>query len=90
MKIVVTANQVPFMRGGADYHINGLVDQLRLHGHEVELLRIPFRFSPEAEVERLMEFAEGTDLRRPNGVGVDKVISLQFPGYGVQHDNHSV
>lgn len=87
---MVTANAVPFMPGGADYHINGLVEQLRLCGHEVELLRFPFRFSPEAEVQRVMDFCEGTDLNMPNGVRVDKVISLQFPAYGVQHDDHRV
>lgn len=90
MKIIVTANIVPFMPGGADYHINGLSDQLRLQGHTVELLRFPFRFSPESDIERMMVFCEGTDLRAPNGVAVDKVISLQFPAYGVQHDNLSV
>lgn len=90
MKIVVTANQVPFMPGGADYHINGLVDQLRVYGHEVELIRFPFRFSPEAEVQRVMDFCEATDLSMPNGVTVDRVISLQFPAYGVQHPDHRV
>ena len=29
MKVLVTANKVPFMPGGADYHIRGLVDALR-------------------------------------------------------------
>ena len=90
MKIIVTANIVPFMPGGADYHINGLTDNLRARGHEVELLRFPFRFSPEKDIERMMKVCEGTDLRAPNGVAVDRVISLQFPAYGVQHDNHSI
>ena len=90
MKILVTANTVPFLHGGADYHINGLTEQLRHYGHEVELLRFPFRFSPEADVQRLMAFCEGTDLAMPNGVQVDKVISLQFPAYGVQHPDHRV
>ena len=77
MRILVTANKVPFMPGGADYHIQGLVDNLKLHGHEVELLQFPFRFSPESEVQRLMDFCEESDLNRPNGRAVDKVISLQ-------------
>jgi glycosyltransferase involved in cell wall biosynthesis len=90
MKIIVTANRVPFMPGGADYHIDGLVSQLRHYGHEVELLRFPFRFSPESEVQRMMRFSEATELNMPNGVPVDKVISLQFPAYGVQHADHRV
>ena len=90
MKIIVTANIVPFMHGGADYHINGLVENLQLHGHEVELLRFPFRFSPESDIKRLMDFCEGTSLRAPNGVSIDKVISLQFPAYGVEHPDHRI
>lgn len=90
MKIIVTANHVPFMPGGADYQVRGLVTALRAHGHQVELLRLPFRFAPEAEVLRLMEFAENTDLNRPNGIPVDRVISLQFPGYAMHHDHHVV
>lgn len=90
MKIIVTANIVPFMPGGADYHINGVAEQLRLRGHDVELLRFPFRFSPEADIERTMNFCEETSLQLPNGVSVDKVISLQFPAYAVQHSDHRV
>ncbi len=88
MKILVAANKVPFMPGGADYHINGLVSALQAFGHEVELLQLPFRFSPESEVQRAMDNARGSDVNRPNGVSVDALISLQFPAYGMQHDNH--
>ena len=90
MRIIVTANKVPFLSGGADYQVRGLVTALQAHGHEVELLQLPFRFSPEEEVLRLMEFAEHTDLNRPNGVRVDRLISLQFPGYAMRHDHHRV
>lgn len=90
MRLIVTANIVPFMPGGADYHIAGIVEQLRAHGHEVELLRFPFKFSPLSDIRRMMAFTEGTELNIPNGVSVDKVVSLQFPSYGVQHDDHRV
>lgn len=90
MKVLVTANLVPFMRGGADYHIEGVARALREHGHEVELLRFPFRFQPEADIQHLMDYVETLDVTAPNGVAIDKVISLQFPGYGVQHPDHSV
>ena len=84
MRILVTANKVPFMPGGADYHIHGLVENLKLHGHEVELLQFPFRFSPESEVQRLMDYCEGTELNMPNGLAVDKVISLKTLVIGPQ------
>ncbi len=90
MKIIVSANSVPFMSGGAEYHINGLVTQLQNQGHKVELIRFPFRFQPEADIEHLMAYCQGLEFNAPNGVQVDKLISLQFPAYAVQHDNHSV
>ena len=52
MKILVTANLVPFIHGGATYHIDGVVSALRRAGHAVELLKLPFRFSPEADIVR--------------------------------------
>lgn len=90
MRILVTATHVPFAQGGAERHIAGLVAALRAAGHAVEAVRFPFRFQPEADVERVMRFCEGTDLNAPNGVSVDRVISLQFPGWGVRHDDHVV
>ncbi|MFT0891923.1 glycosyltransferase family 4 protein [Pseudochelatococcus sp. G4_1912] len=88
MKLIVTANATPFVTGGATYHFEGLVTALQERGHEVETLRFPFTFHPEDSIERLMEWCETLDLTAPNGQQVDKVISLQFPGYGVQHPHH--
>ncbi|WP_179401936.1 glycosyltransferase family 4 protein [Burkholderia guangdongensis] len=90
MRIVVTANLVPFIHGGATHHVAGVVRALEQAGHEVELLRLPFRFSPEKDIVRAMEHATSLDLTRPNGIAVDRVISLQFPGYGIVHPQHVV
>lgn len=90
MKILVTANLVPFIHGGASYHVAGVVRALQQAGHEVELLRLPFRFSPEQDIVRAMEHASSLDFVRPNGISIDQVISLQFPGYGLTHPDHRV
>ncbi|XGA80029.1 glycosyltransferase family 4 protein [Halomonas sp. CH40] len=89
MKILVTANHTPFIAGGANYHVEGLVTALRHFGHQVECLRLPFHYG-EVEIERQMAFAEQLDLSAPNDVAVDRVISLQFPTYGVQHPEHVI
>ena len=89
MKILVTANHTPFIAGGANYHIEGLVAALRRFGHQVECLRLPFHYE-EAQIERQMAFAETLNLSSPNDVEVDRVISLQFPTYGVQHPEHVI
>lgn len=90
MRILVTATHVPFIQGGGEYHMQNLHDQLVQRGHEVELLRVPFKFQPEADVSRAMQFCENFDLNRPNGQSIDRVISLQFPSYGMAHDRHVV
>lgn len=90
MKILVTANLVPFISGGATHHIAGVVGALRAEGHEVEQLNLPFTFSPEAEIGRAMAHARSLDLTKPNGISIDQVISLQFPGYGVRHPDQRV
>ncbi|WP_311945010.1 glycosyltransferase family 4 protein [Halomonas piscis] len=89
MKILVTANHTPFVHGGADYHVQGLVAALRQHGHEAECLRLPFHFD-ESHIQRQMAYTQGLEVAAPNHVGVDRVISLQFPGYGVSHSHHVV
>lgn len=90
MKIVVTANHVPFITGGAQYHIDNLTEQLQRHGHQVALLRFPFDAAAPASMESLMAHCAQSDLREMNFIEIDKVISLQFPGYGVEHPDHSV
>lgn len=90
MRILLNATLVPFMRGGADYHIEGVANALREHGHEVELLRLPFRFSPESDIRHLMDYVESLDMSAPNGVTIDRAISLQFPAWGITHPEHTV
>lgn len=87
MKVLVTANTVPFMSGGAENHIEGLVQHLEQAGVEVACVRFPFRFSPLEDISRAMAFCAAQDFNQPNGVRIDKVISLQFPAYGVQHSD---
>lgn len=89
MRILLTSSQAPFLRGGAEMHADNLEAALQRAGHAVERIRLPFKFSPEADIERLMAFCEGLDLSAPNGQSVDRLISLQFPGYGLAHPHHT-
>ena len=42
--VVVCEAQVPFVRGGAEYHVRELVNQLRQHGYLAELVSLPFKW----------------------------------------------
>ena len=90
MRVLVVANLTPFLRGGADAHIQGLTTACREAGYDVECLRLPFAFSPADEVRRAMSSAGGLELSAPSGQSIDILISLQFPAYGVAHPNHRV
>ncbi|MBS1187383.1 MAG: glycosyl transferase group 1 [Burkholderiaceae bacterium] len=88
MRILIAATVTPFLHGGADYHIQGLLNALLEAGHEAELLRLPFRFEPEEDVLRTMSYAGQLDMAKPNGIAIDRVISLQFPAWGIRHPDH--
>jgi glycosyltransferase involved in cell wall biosynthesis len=90
VKILVTACQVPFIQGGSNYHINGTVNALRQAGHDVELTLFPFKFQPESDIQFQMKYLQELDFNGFNGHKIDRVISLQFPGYGINHDEHVV
>jgi glycosyltransferase involved in cell wall biosynthesis len=85
MKVAVLNNSVPFLRGGAEHLADSLVDQLRLRGHQAELVRVPLRWATPADVAESM-FAAST-LRIPEA---DVVIPLKFPAYLVQHPRKNV
>lgn len=90
MRVLVTATHVPFARGGAEAHMHNLVQALRAAGHEAQLLRVPFTFAPESVVQAAMAFCRALDLDRLAGPAPERVVSLQFPAYGVRHPRHVV
>lgn len=90
MRLLVTANHVPFMPGGADVLVSSLMRALQEAGHQAELLRLPFQFAPASALSNLMNYCESLDLSAPNGLPIDQLLSLQFPGYGIHHPNHRI
>lgn len=85
MRIVIATTQVPFIYGGAEALAAGLCNALHQAGHQVETLRLPFRFFPEAEIARNMAHWADEDLTRLNGYEPDRVICLKFPSYYLRH-----
>lgn len=84
-RILICATQVPFVRGGAEYLVEGLRDALRERGHSVDVVALPFQWHP---VERIAESALAwrmLDISQVNGQPVDLVIATKFPSYLVRH-----
>ena len=87
MRIVVCEAQVPFVEGGAEYHVRELVRQLRLHGHQTELVSVPFKWYPKEEILAHAAAWRFLDLSESNGTRIDLAIGTKFPSYFVRHPN---
>ena len=85
MKLLVCTTQVPFARGGAELLSEGLRDALREHGHEVELVALPFAWTPRANLVRSALAWRLLDLTQVGGQPVDAIICTKFPSYAARH-----
>ncbi len=89
MRIAVCRPQVPFVYGGAEIVADDLVEELRLRGHEAEIVSVPYswegmRVLDHAFVWRLL------DLNGSASKPVDLAIATKFPSYGLRHPNKVV
>jgi len=85
--VLVAATQVPFERGGAEWHAAALVRQLAARGFSADAVQIPFRWDPREEVLRSALAWRLLDLSRAGGVAVDLLIATRFPSYVARHPN---
>jgi glycosyltransferase involved in cell wall biosynthesis len=86
-RVVVCEAQVPFVRGGAEYHVRAIVERLRLHGYQAELVSVPFKWYPKQELLAHAAAWRLIDLSEANGEAIDLVIGSKFPTYFVRHPN---
>jgi glycosyltransferase involved in cell wall biosynthesis len=90
MRIAVCAPQVPFERGGTEILAETLAQQLRSRGHDVEDIRIPFKWYPAARSLREALLWRLVDLEEAQERPVDLVIATKFPSYAIRHPNKVV
>jgi glycosyltransferase involved in cell wall biosynthesis len=82
MKVLIINTMAPFVWGGAEELAEHLARNLRLRGHDADLLRLPFRWDPFDGIPA--EIARFKAMRLPN---VDRVISMKFPAYYIPAEN---
>ena len=90
MRIAVCHPHTPFARGGAEMHTENLVRALREAGHEVDVVSVPFKWYPPAELVHQMALWRSLDLAESNGLPIDAIIALRFPAYLVPHERKVV
>jgi glycosyltransferase involved in cell wall biosynthesis len=84
-RIVVGEAQVPFVRGGAELHVQALIDELTRRGYEVEKVALPFRSQPMSELLAQAAAWRLLDLSSTNGRAIDLFIATRFPTYFGRH-----
>jgi glycosyltransferase involved in cell wall biosynthesis len=90
MRILVCRPQVPFARGGVEIFTDTLVDELRVRGHEADLVTMPFKWYPGARVLTQAFLWRLADLTESDGRSVDLVVGTKFPSYLVRHPEKRV
>ena len=90
MRIAVCRPQVPFVYGGDEVVADQLVDELRLRGHEAELVAVPYKWYPGTRVLDQAFVWRLLDLSEADGRPIDLVIATKFPSYGIRHPNKVV
>ena len=86
-RVLVCEAKVPFVRGGAELHVEGLVNELRRQGYHAEPASIPFKWYPKQELLAQAAAWRLVDLSEANGERIDAVIATKFPTYFVRHPN---
>lgn len=87
MRILIATTHVPFIRGGAEAHAEGLRDALVNEGHEAEIVAVPFKWYPPEKILDHMLACRLLDLSEVAGTPVDLLIGLKFPAYLIPHKN---
>jgi glycosyltransferase involved in cell wall biosynthesis len=82
---LVCESQVPFVEGGAEFHVSELLRHLRDHGYEAERVKLPFKWYPKSEILAHAAAWRLLDLSESNGRPVDLLIGTRFPTYFARH-----
>ncbi len=84
-RILIAEAQVPFVRGGAEMHVDALIEQLRMRRFEVEKVAVPFRSQPKSDLLAQAAAWRLLDLSSSNGQPIDLLIATRFPTYFARH-----
>ncbi len=80
MKIILASTTNPFVEGGATFIVDWLDQHLRLAGHQVDVLNIPFDF----EHGRMLDQMLALRLLDVSQHG-DRLIAIRTPSYLLRH-----
>ncbi len=89
-KICVCSAQTPFAYGGTEIFVENVISQLRLRGHDAELVRLPLQTQPHEELLKSCLAWRLLNLDFVEMERIDLVIPTKFPSYMVRHENKRI
>ena len=90
VRVAVCRPQVPFAYGGAEIFSDTLVGELRIRGHEAEIVSVPFKWYPGTRVLTQAFLWRLLDLTETDGRPIDMVVATKFPSYAIRHPEKRV
>ncbi len=84
-RILVAGAQVPFVRGGAEWHMAALARAFRERGFLTDVVSLPFQWDPREEALRSALAWRVLDFQRAAGQPVDLFVATRFPSYVARH-----
>jgi glycosyltransferase involved in cell wall biosynthesis len=90
MNVLVASTQCPYVSGGAEVLAAGLIDGLRAMGHRAEQLLVPFFPRPIDHVVQSMQMARTIEIGESNFGAIDRLITLMFPAYLIDHPHKTL
>ena len=85
MRVAITNVQVPFIAGGGEALAVGLRQAFLAHGHDADIITLPFRYAPTSSIHGSMREWESLSLENWTGYAVDLVVPLRFPAWLAFH-----
>ncbi|NIO21229.1 MAG: glycosyltransferase [Candidatus Aenigmarchaeota archaeon] len=85
--ILICSPHVPFVKGGTEFLIDSLYEELLKREYHVDRIIIPFQWHPKKEIIKNCMVWRLLDLARCEGKKVDLIISTKFPSYLIKHPN---
>lgn len=90
LNILICGIKYPFVYGGSEILIESLKDELKKRGHNVDVVKMPFRTLPLDQIVKNCLSWRFVDFRRFDEGFVDLLIATKFPSYFAKHPNKVV
>ena len=85
MKVALCSSFVPFINGGARFIVEWLAAELMKHGHQTEIIWLPFVETPDTMFRQMTAYRM-IDVAQ----SADKLIAFRPPAYVIPHPNKTL